>query len=470
MRRSLLALGVSLAVHASIVAAVVGISTWRALSLAPKIQLQPIAIDLVKDLPLGAPPAKEVEKSPEPSPRPRRPRHRVATVHDGVVVPAPPDAGAPETKTDAAREPKGLDGGSSIDGGRRRPGDLRGNSPEGSRVVALLRLDRLRASPDSQNTIAALDQLLALLPDRRRLVDGTGFDLYRDFDNLLIATPDPRDPAVTFLAVRHHLGDAALRAGLDRGGKAANRPVRWRTIDGRPVGIRQQSKNAGPNPPSLDRDDRILVLPETNLAIMATPAYAAQLLGADPSAGKTAKPPSIDGGAIDAGAPAANPIATHIPWRDIVARIDAENAALPDDAAFMMTTINLLAPAVASAGIVVPPTRGAVEDTPAQAAPYPRQMPEVVTLVVGVEAPYINLIAEFKTAADAESWEQEVPAWRRRLLTNPVVLLSGFAPLIRRIEASRDGSTLELRVDTTVDEIQRLLNLLANLARSALVH
>jgi hypothetical protein len=305
-----------------------------------------------------------------------------------------------------------------------------------------------------------------LLPDRRRLIEGTGFDLYRDFDNLLIATPNPRDPAVTFLAARHHLGDVALKAGLDRGAKATGRPIRWRTVDGRPVGLRQQGKNADPNPPGLDRDDRILVLPETNLAIVATPAYAAQLLGMDPSAGSTGKPAPIDGGA--AGSGPAVPSTTHVRWRDIVARIDAEDAALPDDAAFMMTAINLFGPAPASPGVVVPPTRGAAEDTPPQVVPDTRRIPEAVTLVAGIEPPYLQIVAEFATAADAEGFEHELPAWRQRLLANPVVLLGGFSPLVRRTEISRDGSTVDLRVDATVDEILRLLNLVANLARSAL--
>jgi hypothetical protein len=286
--------------------------------------------------------------------------------------------------------------------------------------------------------------------------------LYRDFDNLLIATPNPRDPAVTFLAVRHHLGEVALKAGLDRGGKATNRPIRWRTVDGRPVGLRQQGKNADPNLP--DRDDRIVVLPAPNLAIVATPAYGAQLLGVDPSARSTLKSASIDGGAVDSALLV--PGATRVRWRDIVERIDGEDAALPDDAAFMMTGINLFGSAPASPGIVVPPTRGAAEDMPPQIAPDTRRIPDAVTLVVGIEAPYIQVLVEFGSAEDAEGFERTLPAWRQRLLTHPVVLLGGFSPLIRRTEISRDGSTVDVRVDATVDEILRLLNLVANLARS----
>jgi hypothetical protein len=471
MRRVVLAVGLSVAAHVALVVGMVGISTWRMFSMAPQIRIQTIAIDLVKDLPLGAPPTKETEKAPEPPAPVRRPRHRVrvAPAGEGATVAAVPDAGAPEPKIDAAPGPKrdAMDGGGSIDGGRRRPGDLRSNGPEGSRVVALLHLDRLRASPDAEKTSAALDQLLMLLPDRRRLIDGTGLELYRDFDSLLIATPNPADAAVTFLAARHHLGDAALKAGLDRGAKAARKPIRWQTIDGRPVGLRQQAKNADPNVVGFDRDDRILVLPESNMAIIATPAYTSLLLGVDPAnpTGKSAAS-SIDAGGIDAKG-AGSPARTmpRIDWRDIIERIDAEDAAVPEDAAFMMSATNVFGSALPAATVVLPATRGANEDMPTPAATSPA--PEVLTLVVGAQAPYIQLIAEFKTEADAERWEHDLPMWRRRLLTNPIVLLSGFSPLIRRAEISREGTNLELRVNATIDEIQRLLNLVSNLARTA---
>src|SRR5204862_4648702 len=94
-----------------------------------------------------------------------------------------------------------------------RPQSVRSYGPAGSRVTALLRVDRLRDTPYT----AAVDALLMRLPDRRDLMQGTDLDLYRDFDALLVATPNPLDPAVTFLAVRHRLSDAALRQELEKG-------------------------------------------------------------------------------------------------------------------------------------------------------------------------------------------------------------------------------------------------------------
>ena len=95
--------------------------------------------------------------------------------------------------------------------------------------------------------------------------------------------------------------------------------------------------------------------------------------------------------------------------------------------------------------------------------------PQTITLVVGIESPYIEVTAEFASKADADRWESEIPVWRRRLLTNPVIFLSGFASLIGRAESSREESRLRLHAETTIEELQRLLALAANLTRAAQV-
>ena len=472
MRRILLALTVSVAVHLGVLAVAAAVGLWGTWSLVPSVKVQPIAVDVVKDLPLGAPPEKQPIAENQPPIHVRRPKIRIASAHEGVTIPATPDAGAPEPKTDAAMVAKTAPydgGGGSIDGGRRRPGDLRKSGPDGSRLIALLRLDRLRALPDGDNTIAAVDRLLLLLPDRHRLIDGTGLDLYRDFDSLLIATPDPTDDAVTFLAAHHHLTDTALKVGLDRGAKAMQRPIAWRIIAGRPVGIRQQGKGQSTAHERLDRDDRILVLPQPALALMATPAYAALLLGRDVLAPPKSSS-SVDAGSIDAGGSGREqqkaPASPN--WPEIAARIEAEDGALPDDAAFMMTATNLFG-TPAGGSYVVPSTRGASDDSPPQmlgsdASPPPQSL----TLVVGAVTPFIEILAEFKTAADADKWEGQLPAWKRKLVTNPVVILSGFSSLIGRAETTREGNTLQIRADASTAELQRLLNVAANLTRTAL--
>ena len=462
MRRTLLALAVSLLLHVAAVAVAIAVGLWQTANLIPRVKVQPIAVE-VNDLPLGKPLPPQSTAHPSTNELPmraaRKPKVHTATAQQGVVVPSP-DAGAHESKSDAGVLAKtNYDGGgSSIDGGRRHPGDLRQAGPEGSRLVALFRIDRLRASADSESTIAAVDRLLLLLPDRRRLIEGSGLDLYRDFDSLLIATPDPTDDAVTFLAARHHLGEAAFKAALDRSAKAAKKSIAWRSVEGRPVGIRQSTNRAG-----LDRDDRVLVLPAPALAIIATPAYAGQLLGTEIRAPEKAR--QIDGGASDAGP--AQPRPRERPsWPEIVARIEAEDSALPDDAAFMMTASNLFGKAAPEL-VVVPPTRGQSDDQPLRPVGSDPP-PQSVTLLVGVESPFLAISAEFSSAADAYRWERDLPTWKHKIAMNPIVILAGFSSLVGRAENTREDNTLQTRIELSTAELQRLLNVIANLTQSML--
>jgi hypothetical protein len=374
----------------------------------------------------------------------------VAASRDAGAVDAAADGGAEATDASQDQIPR------EAGGARRKPGDLRAYGPENSRLTALLRLDRLRSSPGKDGYVAAVDRLLRLLPDRRRLIEGTGLDLYRDFDALLIATPDPTDVAVTFLAARHHLKDAALMAALAKGAAAAGRPIEWRQEDGRPVGVRPQAPGAPGKPVVLDRDDRIFVLPQPSLAVMAPPVYAQRLLGT--RAGPTPGPGS-DAGSEDASQPRKG----RISWSELVARIDAENSALPEDAVFMLTV--LLETRAPARSLVVPGTRGTVDDDlppPAE----PRRL--LLTVVAAIEpTPLIDLYGEFESEREAVAWERDLPGFKRKILTNPLLLLGGFAALVDRAELSRDASTIAVHISATPDELQRLLNLAANLTRSA---
>ena len=464
-RRIAIGLASSLVVHVMVVFSAVGIAAWRGRSLVPPVRLAPIAFD-VKELPLGGGRAAEPKADGDEPTHPvrRRKPARVRPSPAGAVVVLAPDGGVADASAEAG--PSAVDGGREAGAGKRRPGDLRNYGPEGSRLTALLRLDRLRASPLGASYAAAIDQLLVLLPDRRRLLDGTGLDLYRDFDALLIASPEPRNDKVTFLAARHRLKDAALQTALNRGAAASGHAIEWRAEDGRPVGVRRVRPSAPGQTTAFNLDDRILVLPQPGLAVMAPPAYAEQLLGhpLGKAAGAEAKG---DAGAGDARADASltRPDKSHtrISWRDLIARIDAEDSALPEDTAFMVTAVNLFV--LPGPSPVVPGTRGAVDEDVRTAGPY-GPTPQALTLVAGVDPePYLELVGVFENETDARGVERDFPGWKRRLMMNPMVLLSGFSPLIDRAELSREESTLFLRASTTAAELQRLLAVATNVAR-----
>ncbi len=465
MRRTLVAFTLSLAVHAGFVVTTLAVMAWRGLALVPPVRLAAIAID-VKELPLGGDRSTGAKADGEgpahPVRRAKPARARVS--HTGVAVALAPDGGSPDASAEAGQAAP--DAGREAGSGHRRPGDLRNYGPEGSRLTALLRLDRLRASPLGSGYQAAIDQLLVLLPDRRRLLDGTGLDLYRDFDALLIATPEPRNDKVTFLAARHRLKDATLRAALDRGAAATGQAIEWRLQDGRPVGVRRLRAAAPGKATGFGLDDRIFVLPQPSLAVMAPPAYAEQLLGR--SERPSARQATGDAGTSDAGTADARPMLpgksrARIAWRELVARIDAEDSALPEDAVFMITAVNLFVWPAAS--LVVPGTRGVVDDDMRAPAPY-GPMPQALTLVAGIDPePYLELVGEFDDESQARAWERDFPSWKRRLMLNPVLLLAGFAPLVDRAELSREERILLIRASMTAEELQRLLAVATNTAR-----
>ena len=128
------------------------------------------------------------------------------------------------------------------------------------------------------------------------LMEGTDLRSLPDVRRLVIATPDPLDPSVTFLAARHRLDDAALKA---RSPAAPRRPIVIRLAH--PGGAaRRRAAPAREAPPGAapSRDDRLIVLASPGLAIVTPPAYRALLLAPNAPASST------DGGA---GSEAASP-------------------------------------------------------------------------------------------------------------------------------------------------------------------
>ncbi len=439
MRRPLLAFGLSVAIHAAAAAMVVGFGLWQGLMIQRPVEFEVVSVTPeVKDLPLGPQPGAPRRDGP-PAARPHR---RFKDVTGAGTVPTP--------SADAGASDAGAPDGAGPDTGRPKPGDLRAYGPEGSRLTALLRLDRLRAVPEAAAYTAAVDQLLQLLPDRRRLIEGTGLDLYRDFDALLVATPNPLDDAVTFLAARHHLKDDELQTALQRGGSSVGRPIVWGEQGGRPVATRGVRPTTATDPVAVPaRDDRIIVLPQPGLAIIAPPAYAQLLLAGHAPGAAVA----------DGGRPGPD-------WRQLVARIDAEDGAMPGDAVVVMTAANLLH-GTAAGPQTVPTTRGTVDDMPiALGTTGNGGLPAVASLVMGLApAPYIELTAEFADENAAKAWEVEWPSLKRKALGNPLLLLGGLAPLVARAELRREDHIIIVRTTSTTEEALRILQMAATLTR-----
>src|SRR6185295_2138428 len=196
-----LGVALSVAVHAAMVGGSTAVLLVRGLALdggPVDVEIAGVRPGEIRDLPLGAPAAGP---EPEPARQRSKPRRHAPRIPggDGELATSRPEAAA--------------DRGGAADAGVDDAGDAPASSknlgdygPAGSRLTVLLRVDRLRETP----YVAAVDAILRHLPDRQSLLEGTGLDLYQSFYALLIATPNPRDDTVTFLAARHHLSDREL--------------------------------------------------------------------------------------------------------------------------------------------------------------------------------------------------------------------------------------------------------------------
>jgi hypothetical protein len=394
----------------------------------------------VKDLPLGA---------PDPGDKPAAEKARKARVRAPRVK---EEEGTLGTRPDEeARKGTGIEDDSAPAPTR----DLAAYGPSGSRLTVLLRLDRLRGTEYA----APVDDLLMHLPDRRALLQGTGLELFTDFDALLIATPNPRDPAVTFVVARHHLEEEALRAALNRGARAADRPLTWRIQFGRPVGERRVRKTAPALSQDQDaqagtlrgleaRDDRLVVLAAPKLAVVTPRAYVDLMF----------KPRSLPDGAATSALPAGDEDGGAAPapsavWANLLGRIAADEGLMPPDGVVLIRAVDMWKPA----------------GVPGDAPPvlYGMAVPSEVNGVIGLEdGATVDLSGTFKTDAPARHWELEWPALQRKLRTNPLVMLSGFSGVVARASLAREGNTVRLRLGVSRDEAVRLLTLAVQILTS----
>jgi hypothetical protein len=84
--------------------------------------------------------------------------------------------------------------------------------PANSNFFMLLNAKKTAGLPYAESII----EIMAALPDFQFVIDGGGFHPLRDFNYLVIASPDIRDVSQTFIAVEYKLTSEEVRAGLDR--------------------------------------------------------------------------------------------------------------------------------------------------------------------------------------------------------------------------------------------------------------
>ena len=415
-----LGLVLSLLAHLGVVAIGLAVGA-RGFTGPVEIEIAGVTTEEVKDLPLGGPRAARA--------RPGRRRARAAAASqppaDGTMAERPgkdaKTAGSTPTDDDAGPAPTS---------------DLGAYAPQGSRLTMLMRLDRLRGT----DYAAPVAEMLMRLPDGRDFVTGTGLDLFTDLEALLVATPNPLDASVTFLAVRHHLDDAKVRAALTRGAKASDYTLAWRTQDGRPIAERHPLEAR-----RRWRDDRLIMLAAPGLTVVTPRAYRALLLApAAPPDGGVAAGTGPDGGASAAASASASGMKGG--WATLLTRIDAEQGLMPPDGAVMVNAVDMFKSRA--------PAPGEAPEL------YGMPIPAAINAVIGIaDTPSLDVTAEFKTDATAQQWETQWPTVQRKLRTHPLLVLSGFSTLVTRAQLEREGRVVRLHLAVTHDETLRLLTM-----------
>lgn len=128
----------------------------------------------------------------------------------------------------------------------------------------------------------ALD-IMAPLPDFQYLIAGGGFDALRDFDHIVVASPDLRDWRQTFLAVDYRVSRAEVQAAIERAAAANEEKVEWIEENGI---IRGNPRPIDDDEP--DVDTRWFVLLEDKVAVYVREEFLPHILKDEVGDDKTA--------------------------------------------------------------------------------------------------------------------------------------------------------------------------------------
>jgi hypothetical protein len=130
----------------------------------------------------------------------------------------------------------------------------------------------------------AEDFMTAFSPQRdfKYLVDGGGLHPWNDFDYMLIASSDVRDPFQNFIVVAHKLDERIIRGGIERAARNFDQVAEWETRGG--VSL----TNPRPaDPEAEDRDPRYFVLLDASTAVYVREEFLDTILDPSPTGDDT---------------------------------------------------------------------------------------------------------------------------------------------------------------------------------------
>ncbi|MCK5795813.1 MAG: hypothetical protein KAI47_01420 [Deltaproteobacteria bacterium] len=393
---------ISLAVHLGAVGIIVAASTnaW-----VPRVKV--VWLDL--DNRLGAPQPK-AKRSP-PSPK------KVVAAHAASTPPVKPlpkpqiKKKKPRKKTrrkKRAKRPKAAKAFSTTKVA------LRGLTPGDAALMLLVRTDRVRRSPYAK----AVRRLLDVFYDQKTFL-WEGIDPVRDFDAILIATPNPYRVTRTFLAARHHLSTEAVRHVVSSAGRYGSKTVRWTRG---PLGL----VGRVPSPPRLRHDPRVVVL-RRGLMMLLDPRTQADLLRPQASPKEKSETKRLHDLDDD---------------RSLLERIekmDTEGGSRPDDPGLLLQAVNLARLVRLPADI--PPPLNVQVTVPASA---PATVRGVLTFASPLLARRFHTAVKHRLAAASHSI---------------MLRLLGLGGFIDRVVLRRARDRVRVRLRLSAQEVRDLLDM-----------
>lgn len=196
-----------------------------------------------------------------------------------LVGPPPPDTPPEEGPGEPEPEPEEPEPEQEKQFGDKRS-KIKGLGPTNSTFYMLLANAKVAKLPFAEEVV----EIIAPLPDFGYIVQGGGFHALRDFQYIVLASPDIRDLTQTFLAVQHKVSQAEVKAGIERAAAGRDETLEWEQ--------RGELWLASPRPRDEtveDRDPRWFVLLPDDIALYVREEFLPQILeGPDKNKGKTA--------------------------------------------------------------------------------------------------------------------------------------------------------------------------------------
>jgi hypothetical protein len=211
------------------------------------------------------------EQQLDPGKEPPKPEPEVLPPPMGPELPPPGEGPKPEDKPPEPPKPK-------VFGEKASKVDQLG--PTGSNFYALLNAKKVAPLKFAESIV----EIMAPLPDFQFIIEGGGFHALRDFNYIVIASPDIRVVTQTFLAVEYKLPQAEIQAGLERAAADRKQKIEWVVKDGRTMG------NPVPiDDPEKDHDPRWFVFLDDKVAVYVREEFLPNITtGPDETKGKTA--------------------------------------------------------------------------------------------------------------------------------------------------------------------------------------